>query len=95
MAVMWWKTAVVYQIYPRSFADATGDGIGDLPGIMGRLDYLAQLGVDVLWLSPVYPSPRSSAPASQTAAACTAASATAPGRRAASTRNHDVASAVP
>ena len=58
MAVMWWKTAVVYQIYPRSFADANGDGIGDLPGIMGRLDYLAQLGVDVLWLSPVYPSPQ-------------------------------------
>jgi oligo-1,6-glucosidase len=58
MAAMWWKTAVVYQIYPRSFADSNGDGIGDLPGIMGRLDYLAQLGVDVLWLSPVYPSPQ-------------------------------------
>ena len=54
----WWKTAVVYQIYPRSFADSNGDGIGDLPGIMGRLDYLSQLGVDVLWLSPVYPSPQ-------------------------------------
>jgi oligo-1,6-glucosidase len=54
----WWKTAVVYQIYPRSFADSNGDGIGDLPGIVGRLDYLAELGVDVLWLSPVYPSPQ-------------------------------------
>ncbi|GAA1039270.1 hypothetical protein GCM10009557_57480 [Virgisporangium ochraceum] len=54
----WWKSAVVYQIYPRSFADSNGDGIGDLPGIIGRLDYLADLGVDVLWLSPVYPSPQ-------------------------------------
>ena len=57
MPVMWWKTAVVYQIYPRSFADSDGDGIGDLGGIMARLDYLAALGVDVLWLSPIYPSP--------------------------------------
>ena len=54
----WWKTAVVYQIYPRSFADSDGDGVGDLRGIIGRLDYLAALGVDVLWLSPVYPSPQ-------------------------------------
>ena len=53
----WWKTAVVYQIYPRSFADSNGDGMGDIPGIESRLDYLAQLGVDVLWLSPVYRSP--------------------------------------
>ncbi|MDT0309563.1 alpha-glucosidase [Streptomyces sp. DSM 44917] len=53
----WWKSAVVYQIYPRSFADSDGDGIGDIAGITGRLDYLARLGVDVLWLSPVYPSP--------------------------------------
>ncbi|HZG02518.1 MAG TPA: alpha-glucosidase [Streptomyces sp.] len=53
----WWKTAVVYQIYPRSFADSDGDGVGDLRGIIQRLDYLAELGVDVLWLSPVYPSP--------------------------------------
>ena len=44
----WWKTAVVYQIYPRSFADSNGDGVGDLPGILARLDYLAWLGVDVL-----------------------------------------------
>ncbi|MGZ7013794.1 MAG: glycoside hydrolase family 13 protein [Acidimicrobiales bacterium] len=54
----WWKTAVVYQIYPRSFADSNGDGIGDLPGITSRLDHLAELGVDVLWLSPVYRSPQ-------------------------------------
>src|SRR3954471_14386936 len=46
----WWKSAVVYQIYPRSFADSDGDGVGDLNGIAGRLDYLAELGVDVLWL---------------------------------------------
>ena len=57
----WWKTAVVYQIYPRSFADSNGDGVGDLPGILARLDYLAWLGVDVLWLSPVYPSPQDDA----------------------------------
>src|SRR6201991_5298590 len=54
----WWTSAVVYQIYPRSFADSDGDGIGDLGGIAGRLDYLAALGVDVLWLSPIYPSPQ-------------------------------------
>jgi oligo-1,6-glucosidase len=53
----WWKTAVVYQIYPRSFADSNGDGTGDIPGIIQRLDYLAELGVDVVWLSPVYTSP--------------------------------------
>jgi len=55
---VWWQSAVVYQIYPRSFADSNGDGIGDLPGITSRLDYLAALGVDVLWLSPIYPSPQ-------------------------------------
>jgi oligo-1,6-glucosidase len=54
----WWKKAVVYQIYPRSFADSDGDGMGDLRGVIGHLDYLAGLGVDVLWLSPVYPSPQ-------------------------------------
>src|SRR6478609_8105644 len=54
----WWKQAVVYQIYPRSFADSDGDGIGDLRVIIGRLDYLAELGIDVIWLSPVYPSPQ-------------------------------------
>ncbi|HEY5833959.1 glycoside hydrolase family 13 protein [Streptomyces sp.] len=53
----WWKSSVVYQIYPRSFSDSDGDGIGDLPGIIGRLDYLKLLGVDVVWLCPVYPSP--------------------------------------
>jgi oligo-1,6-glucosidase len=54
----WWHRAVVYQIYPRSFADADGDGMGDLRGIIEHLDHLAGLGVDVLWLSPVYPSPQ-------------------------------------
>ena len=53
----WWKSAVVYQIYPRSFADSNGDGTGDIPGIISKLDYLAQLGVDVVWLSPIYTSP--------------------------------------
>jgi oligo-1,6-glucosidase len=53
----WWKSAVVYQIYPRSFADSNGDGTGDIPGITSKLDYLAELGVDVVWLSPVYASP--------------------------------------
>lgn len=53
----WWKSSVVYQIYPSSFNDSNGDGIGDLPGIIDRLDYLKLLGVDVVWLSPVYPSP--------------------------------------
>ena len=54
----WWHSAVVYQIYPRSFADSDGDGIGDLPGVIDRLDYLMELGVDVVWLSPVYRSPQ-------------------------------------
>jgi oligo-1,6-glucosidase len=53
----WWKEAVVYQLYPRSFADSNGDGIGDLKGIIGRLDYLKWLGVDIIWLNPVYKSP--------------------------------------
>ncbi len=53
----WWRDAVVYQVYPRSFADANGDGIGDLPGIIGRLDYLVDLGVDAVWISPFYTSP--------------------------------------
>lgn len=53
----WWKEAVIYQIYPRSFCDSNGDGIGDLQGIIGRLDYLKGLGVDALWLSPIYDSP--------------------------------------
>jgi alpha-glucosidase len=53
----WWKHGVVYQVYPRSFMDGNGDGVGDLPGILSRLDYLAWLGVDAIWLSPFYPSP--------------------------------------
>ncbi|WP_130177908.1 alpha-amylase family glycosyl hydrolase [Cryobacterium sp. SO1] len=52
----WWRQAVVYQIYPRSFADANGDGIGDLAGVISRIDYLRELGVDAVWLSPFYPS---------------------------------------
>ena len=54
----WWRDAVVYQVYPRSFADADGDGWGDLPGVTSRLPYLRDLGVDALWLSPFYPSPQ-------------------------------------
>ena len=53
----WWKNGVIYQIYPRSFQDSNGDGIGDLPGITARVPYLAQLGVDIVWLSPIYQSP--------------------------------------
>ncbi|AYC30740.1 glycoside hydrolase family 13 protein [Paenisporosarcina cavernae] len=53
----WWKKSVVYQIYPRSFNDSNGDGIGDLPGIIEKLDYLQKLGIDVLWLSPIFDSP--------------------------------------
>ena len=53
----WWRDAVVYQIYPRSYVDTDGDGIGDLPGSRSRLPYLADLGVDAIWLSPFYPSP--------------------------------------
>ena len=55
--VPWWHTAVIYQIYPRSFADGDGDGIGDLPGLLEHLPHLVDLGIDALWLSPVYPSP--------------------------------------
>jgi alpha-glucosidase len=53
----WWRRAVFYQIYPRSFQDSNGDGIGDLPGITARLDYVESLGVDAIWLSPIFPSP--------------------------------------
>lgn len=54
----WWRDAVIYQVYPRSFADANGDGLGDLPGIISRLDYLAALGIDAIWVSPFYTSPQ-------------------------------------
>ena len=54
----WWKNAVIYEIYPRSFQDSNGDGIGDLNGITSRLDYLQGLGVDAIWLTPIYPSPQ-------------------------------------
>src|SRR5690348_17172816 len=53
----WWRGAVIYQIYPRSFCDSNGDGIGDLTGIIGKLDYVASLGVDAIWLSPFFTSP--------------------------------------
>ena len=53
----WWKNSVVYQIYPRSFMDSNGDGIGDLKGIIEKLDYLHFLGIDAIWLSPVFQSP--------------------------------------
>src|SRR5580700_7132410 len=54
----WWKEVVVYQVYPRSFNDSNGDGIGDLNGITAKLDYLQQLGIDAIWLAPMYPSPQ-------------------------------------
>ncbi len=57
MTAAWWQRGIIYQVYPRSFADADGDGVGDLPGLTARLDYLAGLGVDAIWLSPMYPSP--------------------------------------
>ena len=57
MEKKWWKESVVYQVYPRSFCDSNGDGIGDLNGITSKLDYLKELGIDVIWLSPVYQSP--------------------------------------
>ena len=54
----WWKSSVIYQIYPRSFQDSNGDGIGDIPGIISRLDYLKDLGIDAIWICPVYRSPQ-------------------------------------
>jgi len=54
----WWKSATIYQIYPSSFKDSNNDGIGDLNGIHSKLDYLKDLGVDVVWLSPIYKSPQ-------------------------------------
>lgn len=58
MSEPWWRTSVVYQVYPRSFADSDGDGIGDLPGLISRLDHIEALGADVVWVSPFYPSPQ-------------------------------------
>ena len=56
-AAPWWRTTSIYQIYPRSFQDSDGDGVGDIPGITSRLDYLSGLGVGALWLSPIFKSP--------------------------------------
>ena len=53
----WWQRGAIYQIYPRSFADSNGDGVGDLRGIAAHLDHLSNLGVEAVWLSPIYPSP--------------------------------------
>ena len=53
----WWHDKVAYQIYPKSFMDSNGDGIGDLRGIIGKLDYLKELGIDMIWISPIYQSP--------------------------------------
>src|SRR6516165_3935312 len=55
--IPWWQTATVYQVYPRSFQDTDGDGVGDLREIISRLPYLVELGVDAIWLSPIFPSP--------------------------------------
>jgi len=52
---LWWQNCIIYQIYPRSFQDSNGDNIGDLPGITQRLDYLQWLGIDAIWISPIYP----------------------------------------
>ena len=75
-----WTDAVVYQIYPRSFSDHNGDGMGDLAGITERIPYLAQLGVDVIWLSPVYRSPQddnaTTSPTTTTSTRCSAGSRT-------------------
>ena len=54
----WWKNAVIYQVYPRSFCDSNGDGLGDIPSIISKLDYLQQLGISGIWLSPVFRSPQ-------------------------------------
>src|SRR5215467_11188946 len=54
----WWKHAVIYEIYPRSFQDSNGEGIGDINGITSRLDYLKDLGIDAIWITPMYPSPQ-------------------------------------
>ena len=57
MKKQWWHGKVAYQIYPKSFCDSNGDGIGDIKGIIGKLDYLKGLGIDIIWISPIYQSP--------------------------------------
>ena len=57
MKKKWWMGKVAYQIWPKSFADSNGDGVGDLEGIIGKLDYLKDLGIDIIWISPLYKSP--------------------------------------
>ena len=57
MTKTWWKESVIYQIYPKSYKDATGNGVGDLLGILEKLDYIKSLGVDMIWLCPIYESP--------------------------------------
>lgn len=57
MAEQWWRGGIIYQVYPRSFADSNGDGVGDLPGLIGRLDYIRALNVDAIWISPFFKSP--------------------------------------
>ena len=58
MNAKWWQNAVIYQVYPRSYCDSDGDGIGDIPGLISKLDYIQHLGVDAIWLSPVFKSPQ-------------------------------------
>ena len=79
----WWRDGVLYQVYPRSFADSDGDGIGDLRGILARLDHLEWLGVDGLWLSPTFPRPT---PTGATTSPTTATSTPSSGRSPTSTR---------
>ena len=57
MSKQWWKEIVAYQVYPRSFYDSNGDGIGDLPGLIEKLDYLKELGIDLIWVCPIFDSP--------------------------------------
>ena len=72
----WWREAIIYQVYPRSYLDTDDDGIGDLPGITKKLDYIASLGVDIVWLSPFFKSPmKTSATTLRTTATSTRSSA--------------------